>query len=326
VQPIHFQRFTRRLPYPLPTYAVMMAVAAVLLLLPIRPSAQEGGAGEKGVYRMHLNPAVAKLAKGQPIIGVGAGELTMASCRATARLKYDYAYIDMEHSPFNFEAISQCVAAMVDKERALQKGNPAPDVALFARFPPYGRDIDSNDWIAKQALDRGLMGILFNTLDNAEQAQRAVQNMRYPQMKSSKYQMPPGFRGYGPGDAAWAWGISTAEYLRHADVWPINPDGDLLMIPMIESQEGVRNADKIAAVPGVGAIFLASGEDLRFAYGAGDINAPEVEAARQTVLRACKAHNVACGVSTRNQADTEKRLKEGWKMIRTVSGVTLPPQ
>lgn len=304
---------------------------AVALLLSVSPSAQNGNPPvadtAKGVYRMHLNPAVEKLSKGLPIIGLGAGELSMANCRANARLRgYDFVYIDMEHSPFNFEAISQCVAAMVDKEGALRKGNPSPNVALMARFPPYGRDSDSNDWIAKQALDRGLMGVLYNTLDTPEQALRAVQNMRYPQMKTSKYQFPPGFRGYGPGDAAWAWGVPTAEYVRHADVWPINPDGDLLVIPMIESREGVRNIDKIAATPGIAAIFLASGEDLRFAYGADDINAPEVEAARQTVLAACKAHNVACGVSTTGREATDRRLKEGWKMIRTVPGGLPSPQ
>jgi hypothetical protein len=37
--------------------------------------------------------------------------------------------------------------AIVDKRAALQKGNPAPDIALFARFPPYGADPGSNDWM-----------------------------------------------------------------------------------------------------------------------------------------------------------------------------------
>jgi 2-keto-3-deoxy-L-rhamnonate aldolase RhmA len=41
-------------------------------------------------------------------------------------------------------------------------------------------------------------------------------------------------------------------------VEPLNPDGDLLAIMMIESTEGVKNADAIAAVPGVGVIFLGA--------------------------------------------------------------------
>jgi hypothetical protein len=29
---------------------------------------------------------------------------------------------------------------MVDKETAVKKGSPAPNVAVFARFHPYGRE------------------------------------------------------------------------------------------------------------------------------------------------------------------------------------------
>ena len=110
--------------------------------------------------------------------------------------------------------------------------------------------------------------------------------------------------------------VFHAEYERRADVWPLNPDGDLLAIMMIESTEGIRNADAIAAVPGVGAFFIGAGSDLRQALGVEE-NAPEVEQARQTILRACLAHNVACGLTVQTAPDIARRLAEGWKMIRT---------
>ncbi len=31
-----------------------------------------------------------------------------------------------------------------------------------------------------------------------------------------------------------------------ADVWPLNPEGDLLAIPMIETAERLKNVDEIA--------------------------------------------------------------------------------
>ena len=139
--------------------------------------------------------------------------------------------------------------------------------------------------------------------------------MRYPQKRTSKYQSPVGLRGYGPAAAAWVWGISTAEYERRADVWPLNPDGDLIAIMMIESTEGIRNADAIAAVPGVGGFFIGQGSDLRQALGVEE-GAPEVEQARQTILRACLAHNIACGLTETSAAGITRRLAEGWKMIR----------
>jgi len=268
---------------------------------------------------LHLNPAVEKLARGEAIIGTQTDDMSLQNCHSLARLNFDYTYVDMEHGPLNLDGLAYCVAAMVDKTAILKNGNAQPNVALFARFPPYGRDLESNDWIVKQALDMGLMGVIFNGVENKEQMTRLVRFMRYPQQKTSKYQQPPGLRGYAPGNAIFAWGVSAAEYERHADVWPLNPEGDLLAIPMIETLEGLKNVDEIAAVPGVGAIFIGAGGDLHQYLGVPQ-DSPEVEQARQTILTACKAHNVACGITALTKADVDKRLKEGWKMIRTGRG------
>ena len=268
---------------------------------------------------LHLNPAVEKLARGEAIIGTQTDDMSLQNCHSLARLDFDYAYVDMEHGPLNLDGLAYCVAAMVDKAAILKKGNAQPKVALFARFPPYGRDLESNDWIVKQALDMGLMGVIFNGVENKEQMTRLIRFMRYPQQKTSKYQQPPGLRGYAPGNAVFAWGVSAAEYEQHADVWPLNPEGDLLAIPMIETLEGLKNVDEIAAVPGVGAIFIGAGGDLHQYLGVPQ-DSPEVEQARQTILAACKAHNVACGITALTKTDVDRRLKEGWKMIRTGRG------
>ena len=265
---------------------------------------------------LHLNPAIEKLAKGQPIIGTQTSDVSLQNCHALARLDLDYAYIDMEHGPLNFEGLAFCITAMVDKAAALKKGNAQPKVALFARFPPYGRDLESNDWVVKQALDIGLMGIIFNGVETKEQMVRLIRFMRYPQMRTSKYQQPPGLRGFSPGNAVFAWGISSAEYEQRADVWPLNPDGDLLAIPMIETAEGLKNVDEIASVPGVGAIFIGAGGDMHQYLGV-PFDSPDLEQTRQAILASCKAHNVPCGITALTKPDVEKRLKEGWRMIRT---------
>ena len=268
---------------------------------------------------LHLNPAIEKLAHGQSIIGIQTDDMSLQNCHSLARVDFDYAYVDMEHGPLNLDGLAYCLAAMVDKAAVLKKGNPQPNVALFARFPAYGRDLESNDWIVKQALDIGLMGIIFNGVDNKEQMTRLIQYMRYPQQRTSRYQQPPGLRGYAPGNATFAWGISAGEYERRADLWPLNPEGDLLAIPMIETAEGLKNVNEIASVPGVGAIFIGAAGDLHQYLGVPQ-DSPEVEQARQTILAACKAHNVACGITALTKADVDRRLKEGWKMIRTGRG------
>ena len=268
----------------------------------------------------HLNPVIEKLAAGKPFFGVQTGDLSLENARSLARADFDYVYLEMEHGPMDFEGLHHFTVGMLDKATILKKGNAQPNVAIFARFAPYGRE--QAQWFVKQALDIGLMGVIFNGIDNREQALLAVRNMRYPQQRSSKYPEPPGLRGYAPGGAVWWWGISEAEYVRRADLWPLNPDGDLLAIMMIETSEGLKNADAIASVPGVGAIFVGAGADLSQYLGVAR-NSAELEQGFQTILKACLAHNVACGITALNGSDIVKRLTEGWKMIRTTEAALL---
>ena len=72
------------------------------------------------------------------------------------------------------------------------------------------------------------------------------------------------------------WGIGRDECRRRADLWPLNPQGDLLFWAMIETKEGVENADAIAQVPGVGGFYLGAGADLSSSYGAESPDDPEV--------------------------------------------------
>src|SRR6476659_139507 len=294
------------------TQLIVSAAAVVAVMAGFRaPSAQE--------KTTHLNPVVAKLAEGKTVYGLITSDLSLANARETARASVDFVYVDMEHSPLDFPALNVFLIGMTDRAAILKKGNLQPNVALFARFPP---EADQSQWVVKQALDIGLMGVIFNGVDSKEQALAAVRSMRYPQLKGSPRMEPAGLRGYGPTGATWIWGLSPADYERHADVWPLNPDGDLLTTIMIESVDGLKHLDEIASVPGVGALFLGAGADLSRSLGVPQ-NAPEVEAGFQQVLRACKAHKVACAITAPSANDVARRVREGWSIIRsTVPGIT----
>jgi 4-hydroxy-2-oxoheptanedioate aldolase len=268
---------------------------------------------------LHLNPVIAKLAEGKTVYGLSTGDLSLVNARETARAPVDFVYVDMEHNPLDLPALHVFLMGMSDKATVLKKGNLQPNVALLARFPP---EADQSQWVVKQALDIGLHGIIFNGVDRQEQALMAVRSMRYPQLKSSKYYEPNGIRGSGPANATWLWGLNGAEYERHADLWPLNPEGDLLAMLMIESVEGLENVDAIASTPGVGALFVGAGADLTRALGVRP-GSPEVEAGFQRVLRACKAQRIGCAVTASTGADVERRVKEGWTIIRsTVPAIT----
>ena len=268
----------------------------------------------------HLNPIVAKLAAGKTVYGlINTGDLSLANARETARAPVDFVYADMEHSPLDFPGLAIFLAGLTDKAAIVAKKSVQPNVALLARFPP---EADQSQWVVKQALDIGLMGVIFNGVDTKDQALTAVRTMRYPPMRGAPRREPVGIRGYSTAAASFAWGVTAAEYERRADVWPLSPDGDLLAVIMIESVEGLGNLDQIAGVPGVGALFLGAGSDLSRSMGV-PASSPEVEAAFQQVLKACKAHKVACGITAGNANDLVRRVKEGWNIIRsTVPAIT----
>lgn len=267
----------------------------------------------------HLNPAIEKLASGKPIYGLLTQDLSRENARTVGRRDTDFVFIDMEHSPLNLDALANFVVAMSDKAYTVKNG-VQPRSALLVRMPPSASE--NAAWVVKQALDIGVMGFVFNTVETKEQAEAAVKSMRYPPWKAfpNTHREPIGIRGWSPGGAVWAWGIETEEYRRRADVWPLNPEGDLMAIMIVETAEGVKNVDAIAQVPGVTALSAAAGGDLSASYGV-PANAPEVEAARQSILRACLRHKVACWISPTSKADLDRRTKEGWRMFRTANGL-----
>ena len=280
-----------------------VACWTALLLLPCALPAQ-------GV---HLNPVIAKLEAGEVAYGLSTQDLSLSYARQVARAPADFLYVDMEHSPMDFPALRMFLLAMGDKEMILRKGNVQPNVPLFARFAPPAHE---SEWVVKQALDLGLYGIIFNGVDIPEQAAFAVSTMRYPQLRDSRYPEPKGIRGSSAGNAAWAWGVSSAEYFQRADLWPLNPDGDLLAVMMIESVEGLQNLDAIASTPGVGALFPGSGGDLSRSLGV-TRGSPELEGAFQQILAACIRHDVACAITANTGEDIARRVREGWRIIRT---------
>jgi 2-keto-3-deoxy-L-rhamnonate aldolase RhmA len=66
----------------------------------------------------------------------------------------------------------------------------------------------------------------------------------------------------------------------------------------------------------VGALFPGAGNDLAHSLGVRG-NSPELEAAFQQILKACKAHKVACAITANTPNDIVKRVKEGWNIIRS---------
>ena len=245
-----------------------------------------------------VNPLIAKLE-------VGAAALTNT----------DWTFIDMEHGPYLLDRLQLTLDNLGKRKKPSGQFETAPVV----RIPLEG---DENVRFAtKQVLDMGAMGIVFPHIDNRAQAVEAIRAMRYPPQRGAAHPEPAGKRGWGPGRAAAYWGFPVNEYaFERADVWPLNPNGELFAMLMIETAEGVRNAGEIARVPGVGALFIGA-SDLGVSLGvgpplAGGVNPPETETAVQKVLKVCQAAKVVCAYPVLGgAADLKKRLGEGFRVI-----------
>ena len=210
----------------------------------------------------------------------------------------------------DFSALQGFLLGLTDRGAIVENGSVRQPLTPLARLAPYGRE--SSHWAVKQALDIGLMGIIFPSIDTPQQAREAVRSMRYPQRRNSAFREPGGLRGSGASAAAWFWGLSSADYVRHADTWPLNPQGDLLAIMMIETAEGAQNLDAIASVPGVGGFYVGP-SDLSNSLGLIRSD-PQVEATIQAIVDTCLARNIACGI-TAGAADMPRRIEQGFSIL-----------
>ena len=259
---------------------------------------------------VRLNKLIDLIEQDEPAFGLLSFDYSLTNARAMANSGLDFILIDMEHAPFDVERLRAFLLGMTNKRSILEKGNLQPDVVPFVRIPAAG-GADEIIAQAKQVLDVGTYGIMFPAIQNREQAELAVRATRYPQINGVDDYEPQGLRGRNPSNAVWYWGVR--DYHARADVWPLDPQGELLAIMFVESPEAVANIDEIISVPGVGGIFIGP-SDLSTSMGYTSPAAPEVEAAIQEVLAACLEHDVPCAITT-NARTVQQRIEQGFRFV-----------
>ena len=217
----------------------------------------------------------------------------------------DWVFIDMEHGPFDPSQVRNIIAAF-----------RAPDgtfpVTPIFRVPANCSEVDKNQWVFKQVLDGGAFGVLVPHCDDRKDVVNAAMAMRYPPFINDAAPTPRGVRGAGGAPASW--GLSFAQYVQVADLWPLDPQGELLLVPMVESQNVINSLNSVLNVPGVGALFIGP-SDLHSDMGyAGQSGVPEVEAQIQRALAKALAAGIAIGITT-SAADAQLRLDQGFRFI-----------
>ncbi|MDB5593076.1 MAG: HpcH/HpaI aldolase [Hyphomicrobiales bacterium] len=230
-----------------------------------------------------------------------------------AQSNYDGVVFEGEHQAWDITALRHSLQYMLNRGQ-IAKNGVAPMVTPTARIPANG--IEKNQFLAKQALDLGCYGIVWPHISTVEEAYNAVSACRYPRLKDKPLYEPAGIRGDGPMQACRYWGLSQQEYYNVADVWPLAPKGEVLVVIQIEDTAGIENLDDMLKnVPGIGVILIGEGDlSQELGYPRQTEHKVVLDAMAQ-VVATCKKHNVIVGHPHVSGANAERVLSEGYRYL-----------
>jgi 2-dehydro-3-deoxyglucarate aldolase/4-hydroxy-2-oxoheptanedioate aldolase len=209
--------------------------------------------------RMKTNRLKEMLAAGQRPVGHMVWEFaTRGIARILEGAGVDFVVYDMEHSGYDVSAIADLLAWSAGCDFASFVRLPEPEYHFIARI-----------------LDAGALGIMIPNVKTPEVAAHIVDCAKYP---------PFGHRGLGLGHAQSSYRPPNAgEFIQWANE-------NTTVICQIEAPEGVKNAEAIAATPGVDVLWIGH-FDLSANMGiVGQFDHPDFQAALATVIAAAHKH------------------------------------
>jgi 4-hydroxy-2-oxoheptanedioate aldolase len=168
------------------------------------------------------NTVKQKLKEGKQVVGATVINPDPDVYCVVAASGFDFTWIEMQHSPLTFQDVARMIRTC--------RGSAA---IPFIRVP------DATEGDIQKATDIGALGIILPMVDTVAKAENAVKFAKYP---------PVGRRSQGSGQYGVLWGNN---YRGTAN-------DNIMVIAMIENPAGVEIADKIAAVPGIDGLFVAS--------------------------------------------------------------------
>jgi 2-dehydro-3-deoxyglucarate aldolase len=229
------------------------------------------------------------LRAGRPLIGCW---LSLANNITTEILGYagfDWLLIDGEHAPNDW-------STFIGQLQALKDSPSAPVVR-----PQWAEPV-----VIKRLLDIGFFNFLMPFIESAEQARSVVAATRYP---------PQGRRGVGTQHRSIRYGYVPDYFARVND--------DICVTVQVESREGLTNAEAIAAVDGIDALFVGP-QDLAAGLGhLGQPGHPEVQEAIERILAAGRSSGKPVGILAPIEADARRYLAMGMTYVAIGSDAAL---
>ncbi len=224
------------------------------------------------------NRMKAKLAAGEVCLGCTLTINSPVIAEIMSHIGLDWLWLEMEHTSLTLENVL-----------TMQQATNGADISTIVRVPWNDKTM------IKRALDTGPDAIIIPLVNSKEEAEYAVNAMKYP---------PVGERGAGLSRAQ-AYGMAMGPYLETANE-------EVMTILMIEHQDAVNNIDEILAVDGVDSIMIGA-LDLSGSMGIlGQTSDERVESATQKVLQACKNAGKPAGIISIGADAANERIAQGF--------------
>lgn len=285
----------------------------------------------QGQNAQHLNQMIPLLQQRLPVLGIahpaitagrGGGRGAAASGEAptppppppaldvVAKETLEYKLGDYEYnsySPNNAQRFREYMDAI------LAAGGSMKTHPFISKVPIVHTDPARATAMIQEQLNAGHVGIWMQQVETAAEIDQAVLAMRFRSKGGTR-----------PDDgiefAARYWGLSEAEYRERADVWPLNPNGELVVYVIVESRAGIDNVREIAAHPAVSVISTGAGT-LGGVFSTEDAQGRRVrdqaafDAGVAKILAACKEFDKVCGYPANNPADIERLMGQGYGLF-----------
>jgi 2-keto-3-deoxy-L-rhamnonate aldolase RhmA len=221
-----------------------------------------------------------RLRGGEALYGTMLSLPSAAIAEVLAAAGFDWLFIDGEHGPID-------AAELVSILQAVGR-----DLACLYRVPQLGAGV------IKRALDLGAAGVIVPQVETESAAIDAVRLSRYA---------PAGARGVGLG-RAHRYGFAFREYLERAN-------DEIVVVVQAEHARAAENIDRIAAVPGLDAVFLGP-YDLSASLGhPGDIDHPAVTEAIDHITATCQAQGMPLGYFGLDAKAVAPFIERGYSLI-----------
>jgi 4-hydroxy-2-oxoheptanedioate aldolase len=234
-----------------------------------------------------------KLKEGKIVFGPMVSEVrTPGIAILFAQAGFDFFFIDMEHSSFTTETMSDMILA-----------GRASGISAIVR--PSSRRLPEN---LSRPLDAGAEGLLVPQIQTQEDVQNTVKWCRYA---------PLGERGMALSrQHTFFEGGKPAETMKQLNE-------EVLILLQIEHRDAIERLPDLLSVPGIDGAFVGPA-DLSASMGmAGQTDDPKFLQAVHRVIEVAEEHGVIRGIHTDSLKTAKYWMKEGMQIIGFYTDIKL---